>query len=500
MPIVNTTQVFTSNTTLARDQVWTFETGGYFEVDGCTLRIEGSVIAGYRTIFILKNGGKITGLRRVCPEWWGAGSGAANNAPYIQAAINCMEDAIDTSSGPLEMVLTGPYPVTEGVSLTPSSLNNLHVTGGGGGIVSRLIAKGSTWAADAAVVTVHGRNDVSKTSDFELRGFAIVNEGSTARIGLQVGDATDGYDVQGQRLSLVEDVVIHGFPVGVLLQRARLVKFHRLGVWLENQPNGVAVRVRVPAAAVSRAEVGDSEFENCEFAGPMYNAANSAYGVETVIETSAIGGIQALRFDKCIFHKFNDAFHLVDGTSSTTQNGYRSNITDIWITNCQMDGPCGRGVLLKSNGSSTNPCWISNVHIFGCYFQGSAQEFVKMESPNADNQVHLVKSVFVSNNWSNGGAKIFLDAYKAAGLTVTDNQISDLIWANGPAIEFHTVQNVVCTGNLMRRQGSQTVQYMVQVDQPSDWYVIANNNSGGCATAGAVNAATGANRVVQLNV
>lgn len=492
MATISTSISVTQNTTYSVGDILIFEGSGKFVVGAnVTVTILSEIVAPMRQIFDCSAAGaKVVGIRKVYPEWWGASEAATDNAPFIQQAINCAQDSFHGRGGAAEVVLSAHYGVRQGVFITPGINLNVRLVGSGMGR-SRLIARGSGW--QTAVVNVNGRNDVEKTSDFVLRDFGIIAEATDAPIGLTIGTETEGYDVQGKFENLIEGIVIEGFPLGIRMQRARLLKFHRVGVWQEAVQNGVAVEIRVPSAVSSAGEVGDCDFVDCQFVSSAYAEANLTRGFLTRIENQALGGIQGLRLTRCIFYRFHTAVHLEDNPNSKIRSGaaydYGSNITDIWIQSCQFDGTGGRGVYMLSHGNNTSKCWISNVHITDNYFQGMVRECVKAEAPSAvdDASAYRARNIFVSNNWSAAGAHSFGDFYKVGGVSVVSNQIWDNNYGAGPAIVFHTTTKFVCVGNLMNNGTTKTPPIakagsFIQVNSPSDWFTIDNNNSGGCVT------------------
>jgi len=498
----------TQDTTYSVDDILVFEGSGKLVVSANkTVTILSEIVAPMRQIFDCSaSGAKVVGIRKVYPEWWGASEAATDNAPLIQHAINCVQDAFHGRGGAAEVVLSAHYGVRQGVFLTPGLNLNVRLVGSGMGR-SRLIARGSGWTT--AVVNVKGRNDVEKTSDFALRDFGIIAEATDAPIGLTIGTETEGSDVQGRFENLIEGVLIEGFPLGIRMQRARMLKFHRVCVWQQGVQNGVAVEIRVPPAVSSPGEVGDSDFVNCEFVASPYSPSNLTRGVVTRIEDGALGGVQGLRLTNCIFYHFNEGVLLEDNPRSRIRPGgpydVGANITDVWIQSCQFDGDAGKGVYILSHGSDVGKTWISDVHVVENYFQAAKDVCIKAECPDAGDALspYRARNIFVCNNWSGGGANSMLDFYKAGGLTITGNQAWDASYG-GPVIAIHTVSRFVCTGNLLNNGhqnggGVNKASVFIRVVGASDWFIVDNNNSGDCATLPLDRGATAAHGVYGNN-
>jgi hypothetical protein len=176
------------------------------------------------------------------------------------------------------------------------------------------------------------------------------------------------------------------------------------------------------------------------------------------------------------------------------------NVSDVWIQNCQLDGKMLTGMLLKSNANATKTGFVSNVQIRGNYFQGYNGPCITIQSPDDVDYQGAVRSISVQNNWANGVSHSFVDSYKSLAVTVSGNQLSDFNYA-GPVIEFHSMRNLICTDNSLWAAGGAVATHFVQIDGPSDWYVVTGNNSGGAISGAAVqDNAGGAHKVVASNI
>ena len=477
--------------TVPRGVIVTFDGGAMLSVvSGVTVTVRGQVFAGQHQIF--GGPGATIGLRDVIPEWFGAvGNGVADDLGPLQRAIDSIQASYDSDGSQQILRLSAKtYGVSGTLHLRPAHTVALRILGAGTVFGSRLATLPGF--SGAAVVAIHGQTDgTAQIFDFNLAGFAINNATGQANvIGLLVGDATAYTNISGLQQSLICDVAILEFDVAVKIQRTRQLKFERCSFWCESRLNGICVIVAsAPATAPDLSFTGDLDFENCQFIG-SYVEGNGGFsrGVSTDIASASNAGIAGIRFDKCILYHMHYAFIL--------QSDHNVNVSDIWIQNCQLDGKMQTGLLLKSNASATKTGFVSNVQIRGNYFQGYDGPCISIQSPDAVNYQGAVRSINIQNNWANGVSHSFVDSYKSVAVTVSDNQLSDFNYA-GPVLEFHSMRNVTCTDNSLWTTGGVGATHLVQIDGPSDWYVVIGNSSGGAISGAAVqDSASGTHKVV----
>jgi hypothetical protein len=483
------------NFTVPRGVILTFDGGAMLSVDsGRTVTLRGQVCAGQHQIF--GGAGVTIGLRDVIPEWFGAvGNAVADDLGPLQRAIDSIEASYDSDGSQQILRLSGKtYGVSGTLHLRPAHTVALRILGAGVVFGSRLQTLAGF--SDGAVIAIHGQTDgTAQVFDLDIGGFAIYNAAGVSNvIGLVVGDATAYTNISGLHESVVHDVAILDFDVAVKVQRTRLLKFERCSFWYKSRPNGIGVIVASAAAvAPDLSFTGDLDFENCQFIGSyVHGGGGFSRGVVTDIPTASNAGIAGIRADKCIFHQMHYAFIL--------QSDHDVNVSDVWIQNCQLDGTTLTGILLKSNANATKTGFVSNVQIRGNYFQGYDGPCILIQSPDDVNFQGAVRSISIQGNWVNGASHSFVESYKSRAVTVSGNQLSDFNYA-GPVIEFHTMRNVNCTDNSLWSTGGPGATSMVQIDGPSDWYVVTGNNSGGAISGAAVqDNAGGAHKVVASNI
>jgi hypothetical protein len=483
------------NFTVPRGVILTFDGGAMLSVDsGRTVTLRGQVCAGQHQIF--GGAGATIGLRDVIPEWFGAvGNAVADDLGPLQRAIDSIEASYDSDGSQQILRLSGKtYGVSGTLHLRPAHTVALRILGAGTVFGSRLVTL-LGFIGDA-VIAIHGQTDgIAQVFDFNLTGFAIHNSTGQANvIGVLVGDPTAYTNISGLQESLVCDVAIIEFDVAVKIQRTRLLKFERCSFWCEGRPNGICVIVAsAPATAPDLSFTGDLDFENCQFVGSYVEGGGGfSRGIVTEIASPSNAGIAGIRIDKCILYHMHYAVIL--------QSDHNVNVSDVWIQNCQLDGKMLTGMLLKSNANATKTGFVSNVQIRGNYFQGYNGPCITIQSPDDVDYQGAVRSISVQNNWANGVSHSFVDSYKSLAVTVSGNQLSDFNYA-GPVIEFHSMRNLICTDNSLWAAGGAVATHFVQIDGPSDWYVVTGNNSGGAISGAAVqDNAGGAHKVVASNI
>lgn len=479
--------------TLWNGLILTIDSGAALSVDaGVTVTMRGVVAAGQHQIFA--GAGVLTGLRDVVPEWFGAvGNGTTDDQPALQRAVNCVQGSYG-SDGSLQIVRLSnkTYGLARTLDVYPTNAVNIRIKGAGTVFGSRFRPLANFTGQTA--LAIHGQTDgATQVMDFDIGGFTIENtNGQGGLIGLTVGDAAAFTNISGLQNSLISDVSIVGFDAAVKIQRTRLVKFERCSFWYDGKTSAHGVILATsPAAAPDLSFVGDLDFENCQFVG-TYSESGFVTGLITEILSASNAGISGVRCDKCIFYHLNYSVFL--------QSDYNVNISDFWVVDCQFDGNSFNGLYLKSNGSPSKTGFVTDVHVHGNYFQGMAGPCISIQSPDSVSYAGAVRSISIQGNWANGVSHAFVDSYRSRAVSVSGNQLSDFNYA-GPVIEFHSMRDVNCANNTLWSSGGAVATHMVQVDGPSDWYVVTGNSAGG-AVSGAViqDSATGTHKVVASNI
>ena len=476
-----------TNLTTAYGKVITLAGGASFSVDsGKTLKIQSEFHAPTNQQ-IFSGAGTVTGIRVVYPEWFGAvGDNATDDQPAFQKCITCIRDFAGSSGGQCYVYLSAKrYALARTWTIQMSAGYGIYIQGANtllGG--TALVALASFDFSNGGVINVEGGTGIDTIIDFSLRGFQIVATTSNVGAGIVFNQiSTDS--IQGLQESLVEDINITGFNYGILMYRTRLINFNRVSVWNDSIASGFNCCVQIKDTDGSETGVvtGDMTWTDCQFVSNSSNT--SGYNVY-VAGKSTSGGISGMRFNQCIFYKGAVQLYL--------QAGNNSGVGDIWITNCQFDGPQSQGIYLNQIGA-TSTSNIGDIHIDGNYFTAANGNCVRATAAKQNR----INSVIITNNYSAGVGQAAVNLEYCAAVNISNNLFSGCSWNVylGSALNINNSNEINIIGNNFGIAGPWDTPQggfynMINLTGTGDYYVVQGNNSCGLASSALIYNTTGA--------
>jgi len=458
-----------------------FASGAYLTVDsGITVTVNGYVVAPTEAN-IFRGSGTVTGISEVWPAWFGAvGDWNGSTGTDDQAALTRCTTSIAGSASSVNRknlvhlgrkvyCLASPWVINMTATLGISIQGEGSLLGEGSG----LLALTSFSYTNGGVIAIEG----NVTTSFSMSGFAIERAAAGTGYGLTINFAGQTNFLQGMNLSEFSDLTIANFSTGIQVNRARLLSWHRVFVWCDGITASTTYGVHIrDLLSGTGSGCGDMTWTECQFVS-HYAAGVSNYGVFMTASTS--NGLYGIRFDKCIFYaaKYNI---WVDAANNGT-------IVDLWITDCQFDGPQGTGIYLNQAGASSTGC-LSDVHIKGCFFTSVADSFIVGVAAYASHLSAItITDCFGVTTASAAG--IIMSA--TSTLNIANNVWSDV--GNGTnagiAVDNGLKTNIIGNnfGPAYQGTGTGSFTYAVSITgASSDWVVVQGNNSGGQATTAAV--------------
>jgi len=490
------TYLVSSNLTIPVGKVVTLNASAAFTVaSGVTLRIYAQV-NGNPDSHHFQGAGSVLGVAEVYPEWFGAiGNGTTDDLAAFQKTAACVKDDGLVAAKTTIRFRSKFYLLSNTWTVEPTANRPIDIIGMGtliGG--SRLL---SATTGSYTLLNIQGStNPIQKIVDFTLKGFALISQNIGKGNGLYfnlIGDS----ELIGLQQSLVENIHVSNFAVGITIRNTRLVKFSRVSVWNEGIDGTTFANVNyclniLDGSPGTSVFCGDLSFDNCQFVNrkDFYSfvvliAASSATSTVT-------GTVAGIRFTECIFYRGgNPSSSLI-----IRANNY-SALADIWIDRCQFDDTSGMTVEIVSANAL-----VTNINITGNYFTAVNGKCVELTSSLA---VGRVNSINISDNYSAG---VFLAPAVAGngahGVTVNNNRWSGVDWPPGHAFLFVDCSQVNITNNNMGRAGATLVgnfTNLVSLQGTGNYYVVTGNNSAGRATGTLISNTTGAaNTAIANNI
>jgi hypothetical protein len=489
------TYLVSSNLTIPVGKVVTLNASAAFTVaSGVTLRIYAQV-NGNPDSYHFQGSGTVTGVAEVYPEWFGAiGNGTTDDITAFQKAAACVKDDNSVAAKTTIRLRNKFYLLGNTWTVEPTANRPIDIIGMGtliGG--SRLL---SSTTGNYTLLNIQGNIDpIQKIVDFTLEGFAIISQNIGKGNGLYF-NLIGNSELIGLQKSLVENIHVSNFAVGITVRNTRLVKFSRISVW-NNGINGstfanVNYCLKIVDGSPGLATFcGDMSFDNCQF---INNKDFYSFVVEITAAsaTSTATTLAGIRFTESTFYRGGNP----GKTFSIRAENY-SQLSDIWIDRCQFDDTSGITVEIANANAL-----VSNVNVTGNYFTAVNGKCVELTSSLA---VGRVNSINISDNYSAGvfGAPA-VGATGAHGLTVNNNRWSGVDWAPGHALLFVDCSQVNITNNNMGRAGVALVgnfTNLVSLQGTGNYYVVTGNNSAGRATGTLISNTTGAaNTAIANNI
>lgn len=460
----------------------TFETNASINVlAGASVTFGGSFTAQtYGRLFF--GAGVVVGIREVIPEWFGAvGDGTGDQRPAFQAAMTCVAGSNSSQGGrPTIRMLSGLYQVNNPVTFFPTGDCALAVIGAGCRYNGTRFMASTTFPAEP-VIHISGTNVAAQqASDFIFKDFAVVRNPSgvgSATAGIRVGHLVNGYKLEGYHCSLLEDILVLNYPIGIDVIHSRLINFNRVSAWNDTLGgSSTALHIRQLGGFT-----GDHRFTNCQFvsnttSGNVTLRITSNNGVSTGATGNMIAGI---KFVGCDIYQADTKVLIFAGSGSW--------IADIWFDQCQWDGNSTQDLYIESNGTGSK---IDDLHFANVYMAGG--------NLSTSNQITITKTGAgnIYDVHFNGGCLQLAQGRTmllsgAIGVTVNGCTIRDNNNQSGPAIESTGSARVTLTNNKLNRVTGNFCAYFIALGA-ANYLVVSGNMGAGIAATGTINDASGA--------
>jgi hypothetical protein len=491
---VNTT--VTANATWPNGKTCSLYGAGQLTVStGVTLTVRAVVESPARKIFNCIGTGKVIGIRRVLPEWWGAlGDSANNDQPALQAAHDCTEQSASSDGGRPEVVLRGgaTYALGSQLTLRPTSLFNLKFVGSGPIIVgTRFTAPNSFSTANgAAAIRIAGNSDSSLSiAAFDIGNFSVVRALlSPALFGVMTGGDGTTTNLIGVQQSPIHDIYCENFTVGFRIANCRLVDFNRCSSWSLAVANSIGFAITVDS---NTSFTGDLNFNGCQSVVDGTNGGKCVSITAPQGTSGASGGqVKGIRFNNFIFYKGSRFLEII------ASNGGAAG--DIWVNpGCQFDGFGNNAVYIESNGAGST---VDDIHILHSYVRGinDGQIAIRVLRLSGGS----LRDIFVEGNWiaslGNGARAIAFDG--VTGGTCARNKITDIDNAGGEAILIDNSVRISCDGNTLNRSGAQALSYLLTLGAGTTYSSAQGNISSTITSGTPVRNLGGGTNVVASNV
>lgn len=487
LPISGTIVVSTSETWPA-DLIYTFAPGAKIQVmSGAVLTIRGRVEAGRAKIFeTIGAGSKVAGVSEVMPEWWGAtGDGLNDDAPAIQAAVDCISAAEKSASagGRARVALQsyGRYRCDSTIELKPSPGVALSIVGAGTVLDgSRLIAGSTSMTGPLLKISPVTLPGIGSVIDVELANFALVRGASTMETGLLIGGQGDP-----QAYCRVANLMIDDFKIGLNLTKTRLWHISDCLVSSSEEAGARACLIEDGGG-----RCGDLQFTNTilQVKGVSTPAGSSTVRIQN---TTAGTELKGVRFSDCVFYGGAVGLDLY----STRELG------DIYVsTGCQFDYEApGTRVLATADESGV----IDNIQITGVDFRGANAQIIPVRFERAQITA-VVRDISITECRFTGFERA-VHLYGVTGAVVSNNRLyaiggffagTNIDWA----IAFSDSTCFSAIGNIGHNPSNYVLQHGVMVVGASDDFTVIGNAFSGLTTSAAVvNGASGVRKQVALN-
>ena len=493
------TYKITSNTTIAANKKIHMNAGAAFTVaSAVTLTINGNFCGNPDSHHFL-GAGSVVGLGEVYTEWFGAiGNKVADDQPAFQKAVTCVMASLPSGHNGVIRLRAKEYLLGATWNVYQTANTPIDVIGTGT-LIGDTRLWGTTTFTGQLINIEGGTDNIQNIINFTLKGFSVLSQNVGKGDGIYF-NLVGNNRINGLQQSLVENVYIESFRIGMLLRNTRLIHFHRISIW-NHQVDGTTFAnqnwcVVIRDGAVGEADVcGDFTFDNCQFVArkDFYSeliniTADSATSVIPPGKTAIT--VAGIRFHECIFYRGGDY------SISLFANNH-SIIADIWINNCQLDDTTGISITTQ-----TANAFITNINVLGTYFTACAGNCVRLNGSASNGKINAIN---ISNNYSAGVfSAAAVDAQGVDNIIVSNNRWSGVDWAIGTFLNFTNCNQVVATGNSAGRAGTSLVgafTNLIKFQGAGNYYTVLGNNSAGLASGTLIDDATSAaNKAVANNI
>lgn len=337
------------------------------------------------------------------------------------------------------------------------------------------------------------RNAPSDLSDptaqtyFELADFSMIpGVGAEGAYGIRIGQ--DYEQLTGLNKSLMENVRVNGFGLGIGVINTRQVHFERVSVVM---PGAGATQCLNAYVQNASRFTGDLTFYNCEFTGSGDPAAR------TMVLTSGAPGAEVR------------GIHLTDTTlyySKKCLQMYASGggvIADIFVDTCAFDGAAGfdpdteDAISVDAVGAGSMVGGVSISKTYMVNWKRAAVVF-------AANDGGVVRDCSVSGSPAIGLCRHAVLAWNAMGVKVQGNSLTDI--GNDPATDGAITFGGQCLiGNVSGNTHTASpyhgikLAHLVRVEAGNSDFLAVHGNSGHHAQAAVLNLSSGSNNIIGGN-
>lgn len=328
-------------------------------------------------------------------EFGAKGDGSTDDTAAIQAAIN----ALEMGSGGILYFPFGNYIVS-------STLNINYGFGYGQvsiyGNNSQIYFKGAGSCININPTTP--RNSATPwqgDSHFEIHDLTMNTSSASGSVGIDIG--ASGYITDGFQFSIVENVMIQNFDIGIRITEARHIEFKSV-VTRTCGTKGLYVNT-------TGNFVGDMNFISCEFTGGSHSAIH-LYSYNGANNTKA--ELRGVHFTDTIVYG-NGSGSTQPQTVMIEASGY-GRLFDVWFTSCALDS----GYNYAFNLSVQQNAYVGFFHFLDTYIVNFTYAFYFSNSSSVVNDEILIKGCKV------GLVATPFNIYNVAHCKMIDNVFKDV--------------------------------------------------------------------------
>ena len=453
-----------TNTTIPIGSAWTVQKGATINVaSGRTLKFRALFQAGRYSIF--GGAGAVVGIAQSKPEWWGAigtFGNTFNSQPAFQAAVNSASAAYesgsvysDTNGTPAVDIGQGFFNLNTPVDIYPTSSTPLEIRGIGPWNSGTWIQTNSTFTG-YALFLVHGyAYNAGQVYYINFKDLSLNNptklSGATA--GIRYVPEGDGYILQAlQKSSLIENVKIANFPIGIDVVNTFKLKISRVGIQEANAnlSDNTGIRFYANGPVATGNAMGEIVVENAQIdACPVANASSCSNTINIDMESLGGATVNSINFKSDVLYSANTYVKMVstgkDGSSNPSWLG------DIWFAGDgnQMDGfGCN---FIDANASDSGQ--IFDVHVDHVYHTGASSNACIIHNWNNAGTGAPVSQIFniwdTNNQFVMGNTSTIIRSLFADRLVIQGNTLSGNTLASD-AIALVNTANSIVSNNIIK--------------------------------------------------